>query len=106
MTDEWEEARKRCDSQRWEVSLIRGSNFIKVEAHIGMIIYRDNWGGSPGAKYVYPPNFIERLLGITFEEKVVKAQKWCERFCEGENQKEDTSRRTFAKVLCNAGEQG
>ena len=88
----WEEARRRCDAQRWEVSTERVFGCIKVEAHRGMIIYRDSWGGMPGAKYVYPPNFIERLLGITFEEKVAKAQEWCKKFCERENSKEDAGR--------------
>lgn len=91
----WEEAFRRCKDKRWECSKERVSDCIKIEAHCGMMVYRDTWGGSPGAKYVYPPNIIERLLGITWEEKIKKAELWCQRFCDKENQKEDLARRVL-----------
>ena len=99
MTDLWRQAQIRVDAQRWEVSTARLSECIKVEAHRGLIIYRDSWGGSPGAKYVYPPNLVERMLGITFEEKITKAKEWCQRFCDRENKKEDITRAVMKGVV-------
>jgi len=43
-------------------------------------------------QFISPPNFIERFFGITFEKKIEKAIKKCEKWCRQKNAKEDKCR--------------
>lgn len=56
-----------------------------------------NWGEStiagvipgpgPAGSYVTYPNWFEKLRGITFDDKVIKAINKCQKWCDKQNRK-------------------
>ena len=54
-------------SQKWELEVKPSMRDIVIRAKKGYIGLRPGW-------IVSPPNIIERLLGITFEQKVEKTK--------------------------------
>ena len=86
--DPWEKAREYARNLRWEVGVYEFDGGIKVEAHKGIMSY----SLGEGAKFVHPPDWFERRLGITYEDKINKAVRWCKQFCERENAKLEAGR--------------
>lgn len=61
---------------------------VQVYAHKGLLTYM----GGYGYWYVYPPNWIERLLGITYRQKIEKATRACQDFCDRHNREIEQSK--------------
>jgi len=54
-------------------------------------------GGTTGCD-VDPPNFLERLVGITFESKIKKAIKKMQTVCYKHNKEEDYAKKTLSTI--------
>ncbi len=72
----------------WRVSVRQSGKQVEVEpnncssgTHGGGFFF-------PSAAYVSPPNFIERLFGVTFESKVERMKRKCQQWCDRRNVKE------------------
>ena len=83
------------DFDRWIVSEHIHSDSIYINAHTtgvnGIAATRivTSMGLDPSASYVREPNFFERLLGITMEDKLKRARRKAQRFADRENEKID-----------------
>jgi len=71
---------------KWKPWVHAVDNFVVIEptrdGDIGCFINL-NWFNGGG--YVYPPNIVERLLGITLESKVARLRRHCQRWCDRQN---------------------
>lgn len=70
------------DLPRWKVVITKRNDCIEIGFE------RGQWTIDP-PRLVYPPNFIERLLGITYEKKFNRVKQWAERYCDELNEKLD-----------------
>jgi hypothetical protein len=80
----------KCDNERWKVEVGRVGEHIHVYPSNG---YTTCYGAFVPNTYVSAPNIIERLIGITFTDKIAKAKERCRVWCERENALEDEARK-------------
>jgi len=73
---------------RWRVFVSFGGNGVYIEAEKGLLCCRPECGD--GVIIVDPPNWVERLFGVTFESKIKKGIARCQRWCDKQNAKEAT----------------
>lgn len=69
------------DSNRWKVHVSLYKNSIRMLVVKDYVVH--------GSWYATMPNFVERLLGITFEYKLEEAYKKAKKFAEEKNRRDD-----------------
>lgn len=80
----------------WKVSDLENvSGSVWVQATDGFISMQ---GPCDANQFVDPPNLIERILGITFENKIKKAIKRCQKWCDKKNKKAKESEKVIQKI--------
>jgi hypothetical protein len=77
----------RMTAEKWEV--------CKSVCEGDVTIYGIKGQGGPTDIYysVSPPNFLERFVGITFEDKIQKAVRKAQAECDKYNKEEETAKK-------------
>jgi len=63
------------DIGSWEVDVYPVGEVVRVQLRKGLMCRYTTGFRPPGDCYVYPPNWLERWWGITWEQKVDAAKK-------------------------------
>lgn len=97
MTNSWKQARDAYEASPWEIRYETDDETVHVYPGRGMTC-------APGI-YVPPPNALERILGITFEDKVARAARKVQRTVDRLERKRVAERRT-QEMLTRMREEG
>jgi len=76
--------RPKLKNAKWEVYTTTSDGAAYIYAVKGLVGFLET-----GLWVVYPPSFFEKLLGITFDQKLSKAYMKAEKFVNKLNKKED-----------------
>ena len=70
-------------AEKWRVKVQKELLWVTVAAVKGRWVYLTG-----KMIFIEPPNLIERLLGVSCEDKIRKAIRACEKYCNKHNKKE------------------
>lgn len=83
---------------KWEPNVRRSRNLIIVEAKKGEDEYFTSSLFMTGRFEVSPPDFFERLLGMTLESKFKSAEKSCKMTCDILNANDEKAMRQAKEI--------
>lgn len=80
------------EKKYYEVIVIPSDRYVYVQASkSGRLSMNGYFGGGFRTRdqwdkfEVYPPNWFERLIGVTFEDKIERAKWKVQKWCDGRN---------------------